>query len=318
MLFYLPAIPLHAPHEALPTYRPHPAEFPITPPPPPPLPTQPTCEKMAAVANTKPKPHNELKIIHASLFRMGTCSMAQAYQALGYKTFHALDEGAWPENWVELEKAAEATWPWVPRARARPPFTRDDWDRLWGAEYDVVCDTSAPFTLQLLRAYPDAKVVVVQRDFDSWWPSFQSLLLDRLFMPCYEIQTFLVWHLVGLRAGHAMMKVILGFFHATNKAEVLANGRETYERFFREIRECVPPERRLEYKLGSGWGPLCQFLGKDVPRAPFPMANDRRTHTEDFLRRKRDIHIAVLKAGVLVILGVLSFMMAGVWCWFLI
>ncbi|KAJ2995132.1 hypothetical protein NUW58_g1362 [Xylaria curta] len=141
-----------------------------------------------------------LKIIHAGLFRMGTHSMAKAYRVLGFTTFHALDE-PFRAKWVQIEKAAEATWPSVPNARSRSPFKREDWDELWG-EYDAVCDTSAPFTLELFRAYPDARVVIVQRDFDSWWPSFKSEILDNLFTSFFESQMFFAWHFVGFRAGH--------------------------------------------------------------------------------------------------------------------
>lgn len=60
-------------------------------------------------------------------------------------------------------------------------------------------------------------------------------------------------------------------------------------RYFRRIRELVPPERRLEYKIGDGWGPLCAFLGKEVPDVPFPRLNDRKAHHESSARRKYNI-----------------------------
>lgn len=31
----------------------------------------------------------------------------------------------------------------------------------------------------------------------------------------------------------------------------------------------------LEWRVEDGWGPLCKFLGKEVPSEPFPTANDR-------------------------------------------
>jgi sulfotransferase family protein len=30
----------------------------------------------------------------------------------------------------------------------------------------------------------------------------------------------------------------------------------------------------LEYRVGQGWKPLCEFLGKDVPEEDFPRADD--------------------------------------------
>lgn len=170
---------------------------------------------------------------------------------LGFKTFHALDED-WRGDWVELKKATEATWPPIPNARPRPPFTRHDWDELRGNEYEVVCNTSAPFTLELFKAYPNAKVVIVQRDFDSWWPSFESEIVKNLFIPFFESQMFLARNLVGFRAGHAVRKLVFRFFNAKSKEEIEAHGQETYDRVYRELREAVTPEQRLEYKMGSG------------------------------------------------------------------
>ena len=40
------------------------------------------------------------------------------------------------------------------------------------------------------------------------------------------------------------------------------------------FKELVPPERLLLYRLGSGWGPLCEFLGDKVPDGPFPRGNE--------------------------------------------
>ncbi|KAI4864860.1 hypothetical protein F4820DRAFT_448612 [Hypoxylon rubiginosum] len=243
-----------------------------------------------------------LKVIHAGLFRMGTWSMAKAYRILDFKTFHGLDEPT-RKDWCLLEEAAEATWPSAPEARPRPPFTRSDWDEIWGNEYDAVCDTAAPFTLELFKAYPDAKVVLVQRDYDTWWPSFQTEVIDKLFTPFFDLSIFLAWHLVGYRAGHAMRKLVFGFFDAKTKEEIGAHGRETYDRFFREIRATVPPERLLEYKMGSGWEPLCGFLGKDVPDAPFPFSNDQKAHSEGVEAKQRKLYLAMSRNAVLGVMG---------------
>ncbi|KAG5497522.1 hypothetical protein JKF63_03786 [Porcisia hertigi] len=36
------------------------------------------------------------------------------------------------------------------------------------------------------------------------------------------------------------------------------------------VRMSIPPSRLLVYRYGDGWGPLCSFLDKPVPSAPFP------------------------------------------------
>jgi hypothetical protein len=247
-------------------------------------------------------PSSGLKIIHAGLFRMGTHSMAKAYRILGYKTFHALDE---PDrvDWVTLEKAAEAKWPAVPHARKRPPFSRAEWDALWGTEFDVVCDTAAPFTLELFQAYPDAKVVLVQRDFDNWWPSFQSEIINRLFTPFFEQLIWLAWHLAGVRSGHAMRKLLFGFFHATTQREIEMHGREAYDRFYHDVRATVPPEQLLEFKMGDGWAPLCEFLGLEIPDQVFPFANDRKAHAKTVESRQRSMYLTMVRNALMSILS---------------
>lgn len=55
-----------------------------------------------------------------------------------------------------------------------------------------------------------------------------------------------------------------------------ANAKKTYLEHYAKVRRLVPPERRLEYRLGSGWESLCEFLGKPVPDMKFPHKNERK------------------------------------------
>lgn len=63
----------------------------------------------------------------------------------------------------------------------------------------------------------------------------------------------------------------------------------------------------LEWKVGEGYGPICRFLGKDVPQdaqgneAKFPRINDQRT-------------MSILKA-ILLLRGTLSWVALGATVW---
>jgi hypothetical protein len=220
-----------------------------------------------------------VRVIHAALFRSATKSLAEAYKILGYRTHHALDGMTGPD-WVLVEQAADATWPWLPDATARPPYTRKDWDALWGG-FDVLTDLAAvPWTLQLIEAYPDAKVVIVERDVDKWWPSFKEACLDTLYGFWPQLGLAVAEQVLGLRAGQAMRKVWKGMMGVKTDEEVRDenNAREMHRLYYRLVREMVPPERKLEYKIGDGWEPLCRFLGDEVPDVPFPWVNDRAEH----------------------------------------
>jgi hypothetical protein len=254
--------------------------------------------------NQKSHQGDGLLIIHAGLFRTGTKAMARAYQILGFTTHHGLLEKVTDTPWVQLEQAAEATWPSTPNARPREPFTRADWDELWGAKYDAVTDLASPFALELIRAYPNAMVVVVQRDFERWWPSFQVEVLDRVMLqPMAAINGFVGLWLMGIPAVQAMRKIHFGFFGAQSRKEILVKARDVYEEYYRSVRAAVPPERMLEYHMGDGWDPLCAFLDVEVPDVPFPRENEASNHAEEVKARKRLMWTAGIKLAVPVILG---------------
>lgn len=43
-----------------------------------------------------------------------------------------------------------------------------------------------------------------------------------------------------------------------------------YEYHNEQVRKVVPKEDLLEFNVKQGWGPLCEFLGVEVPDVPFP------------------------------------------------
>lgn len=59
-----------------------------------------------------------------------------------------------------------------------------------------------------------------------------------------------------------------------NNVEVL---RRTYVEHYAHIRSKVPKARILEFQSKDGWVPLCEFLGKPVPKdEPYPRVNDAK------------------------------------------
>lgn len=52
-----------------------------------------------------------------------------------------------------------------------------------------------------------------------------------------------------------------------------------YELYNESVRKLAKEKGReiLEFKAEDGWGPLCEYLGKEVPSDEFPRVNERRT-----------------------------------------
>ena len=46
-----------------------------------------------------------------------------------------------------------------------------------------------------------------------------------------------------------------------------------FEAHVAEVKATIPADRLLVYELGSGWEPLCAFLGVPVPDQPYPHTN---------------------------------------------
>jgi hypothetical protein len=110
-----------------------------------------------------------------------------------------------------------------------------------------------------------------------------------------------------------MRKVVFGFFDAATKQEIEAHKRQAYDKFYRDIRATVPPNQLLEFHMEDGWGPLCKFLGKDVPDTAFPFSNKRDAHAEFVKGRWQAMY---RKIAWNTMLGLLSFgilVLAVIW-----
>ena len=255
-------------------------------------------------------------ILGLGLLRTGTSSLQVALQQLGYKTYHGLDSMDTPIDWNFWERAAEATWPDIAAPNKRPPpkpFTRTDWDEFLGA-FDAATDVASLFAPQLLAAYPDAKVILTTREVNKWLPSMTSQVIRPLFKPfinwVYEGLAFLV----GNRAGVACRKLMAGFFGATTLDTILAAAPRVYEEHYTRVHALVPPERLLIFQTGKdGWGPLCEFLGKDIPEGDFPRVNDTAAHNA---RTQAKLREAIRDAATLLapyVLGLVSLGIALMW-----
>lgn len=73
------------------------------------------------------------------------------------------------------------------------------------------------------------------------------------------------------------------FFQTFFRGDFPNKGKQVYEDHVAQIRSMVPPERLLEYQIGDGYGPLCEFLGEEMPDTQFPRGNDMA----DFFKRCR-------------------------------
>ncbi|KAL7919790.1 hypothetical protein ACQKWADRAFT_300432 [Trichoderma austrokoningii] len=127
------------------------------------------------------------------------------------------------------------------------------------------------FITELAELYPDAKVLVVERDADRWWASMATLiagagaggsmwLVKLLLLPCPT------WRWTPACIEGIQNRDIERFGEAWN--------RETLSIYNAWVRKNIAPERVFTMSLDQGWAPLATFLDKPIPDEPFPHAND--------------------------------------------
>lgn len=227
---------------------------------------------MSGLEENDHKPICGLKVLALGLPRSGSSSMAEALAILGYKDvlhgFNILDR---PQVWSFVNRAADASFPALPTYTGKR-LQREDWDELFGSS-EASTDVAAVFATQLIEAYPEAKVIVVIREFDRWYVSIEAAVKLFWSFPCQLAFRHLGFFLDPC-FGEAVRKIIIGFFEYTSLETFPHQARIVYDRHHCNIRQRVAPCKLLEYRLGEGWEPICKFLEKPVPDLPFPWLNE--------------------------------------------
>ncbi|KAF7558593.1 hypothetical protein G7046_g5556 [Stylonectria norvegica] len=217
-----------------------------------------------------------MKVLILGLGRTGTASMRTALKHLGYvDTYHMMS--------CSIENPPDALM-WMDALTAKydgvgKPFTRAEWDKLLG-NAQAVCDwPSIAFARELIEAYPEAKVVLTNRDVDSWHASTMKTVYWRVTDP--ELRWLAR---CGDWAASMYYPMLQKFFDSFFEGDFPGRGKAVFERHYAEVRSLVPNDNLLEYRVQDGWGPLCEFLGQPVPKGvSFPNTNDN----SDFVTRSR-------------------------------
>ena len=220
----------------------------------------------------------QMQVLCLSVTRTGTVSMQAALETLGcYPTYHGYTLLDHPDHLPLWTAAFEAKY-----HNRGEPFTRKDWDQLLGSYGAVTELPSICFAQELIAAYPDAKVVLVERDVETWYESFQQGPLTQYYHPFRHVVKFLEPQFFGplMRMLSFVYEDRKGFYRAGNKKELQRNARTIYREYYERVRSVCPQDRLLEFDLKEGWGPLCTLLGKEDPGVPFPMLNERGSYGE--------------------------------------
>lgn len=121
-----------------------------------------------------------------------------------------------------------------------------------------------------MAAYPNAKVILTNRDVDSWHKSCSKTLLQARRYWLHEVLQHFDW-ITGLV--HPLRKKYWQCLFADNFE---ANGKAAMRAHYSEVLDIARRMDRevLEFQLGEEWDSLCKFLGVMIPHSPYPRENE--------------------------------------------
>jgi hypothetical protein len=191
-------------------------------------------------------------VIGAGVGRTGTTSLKLALeQLLGARCYHM---------WEVFQQPAHVAL-WRDAVDGRPV----EWDALLGDFAATVDWPAAAFWPELMERYPDAAVLLSERDStDAWFESIDSTINELFRRP--PNPDLAEWTAMA----HAMLRTRFVDAPFERAAAVRA-----YEEHNARVRATVPPERLVVWRPGDGWAPLCRAMGVAEPDTPFPHVNTR-------------------------------------------
>ncbi|NIM28577.1 MAG: sulfotransferase family protein [Gammaproteobacteria bacterium] len=206
-----------------------------------------------------------LAVIGAGFGRTGTLSLKLALEQLGFgPCYHMLE--------VLANPAHDGVW----RAATRGEAV--DWDALFDGYAAAVDWPVAAFWRELSDHYPEAKLVLSVRDAAQWHRSAVSTIFRAISSKPDPGN-------IEARVHRAMTRELILERTFGGRMDDPVHAIGVYENHNRTVHEGVPAERLLVYETGSGWEPLCAFLGCAVPDEPYPHRNTRAEFHQRHARR---------------------------------
>ena len=143
---------------------------------------------------------------------------------------------------------------------------------------------AAAFGPELIAAYPDAKIVLTNRNIDSWHKSIMSTVAKAAGHPMLSVLAFVDKSFFA-KWVPMIGKMTDGYFGG----DYGLHGKKVFAMHYEEIRRAAPANRLLEWKVCEGWDNLCKFLECPIPEEQFPNINETADFHErlSLLRRQR-------------------------------
>ena len=209
-----------------------------------------------------------MKVICAGMNKTGTKSISEALRQLGFTVY----------DWEEQLFDFLDYWVDVFQNGATPDVKQIYQDA------DAVVDMPGNlFWEEILEAFPDCKVILSERDEDSWIQSWvtqletindvRSRTANMLSQTCTTVTN----------VAHCSLIALFGSMNPKNTCVF----RKRYRMHNHRVKSIVPPEKLLVFNAKQGWKPLCDFLDCEVPTSAFPHENVKGRLLKEIFQKTR-------------------------------
>jgi hypothetical protein len=234
---------------------------------------------MAEISSSK-----GLKVIGAGFGRTGTASLKAALEALGFAPCYHM---------FEVLKNVDTM---LPLWEAAFDGTLTDWNSIFVSYQATVDWPACNYYQQLMKAYPDAKVLLSVRDPDSWYESAFNTIYQAGRMAeerakgaqaAGEVAVVDEQRMARMARFGSMVERTIWQGTFDGRFEEKDYAISVFTQHIEAVKRNVPAEKLLVFNVKDGWEPLCAFLGVAVPDAPFPHLNEGANFIHEVVNRLR-------------------------------
>lgn len=248
-----------------------------------------------------------MKVLVVGFSKTGTKTMHAALKMLGYSIYD------YEHNFYYLRD----DWKKI----LTKGGTKEDFYRMYK---DVDCSMDIPIVVfweELLEAFPDCKLIHVERkDEEDWMRSWQKQTdsvkynYTMKLLTCFSPTAFSIMS-YSRRVARCVFGSDSWLWFESFQGISPTVAKKRYRDHNTSVRNRAPKDQLLEFKMSDGWKPLCKFLGKPIPDQEFPHKNKGASILEDwlkenpvFLRMKLEMKIAITVIVALAAVGYYFFM----------
>ena len=226
-----------------------------------------------------------LAVVGTGLSRTGTTTLRRVIEDLGFGTCYNSSELFTHPRGIEFWEGIENG-------------EKVDFEEFFDNYGAIIGFPGYIFHRELVKKYPDAKVILSYRDPEEWYEDIRGTV----FQPASshvnksyseEVRKFDDYLAGCITRIHSMQARILEDGYFEGRFDDKEYSIKRYVQWNEEIKAAYPPDRLLVYQVTEGWKPVCDFLEVPVPEdKPFPHLNSpdvfHKRSTSGFLQKLKE------------------------------